>query len=1419
MITVSTESAPTPLPDPVSASVLKSAIGLLPKLVGAVKREAARRGAGVAETDLSDLSRPMDEALDVIVQPPGGVDLGAWNAVKGFISGRPPIFDDPDIRSWLGRAEVRSDIKAAVSGSVIGDDIQAHLNAILSTFPVAQGRDRSDAAPALNYAVAFVILSIGRDLTVGDRVNLGATLKTQEMLADLGERLGSPPPPPIPLDLVDRHVEETIDTLRKRRFLVPGGILGEVRSLSARLVPGGDLLSATPAVRARALAWCARWLSPHPEEAEPLIAASEAAMTTPEAGIARAFLAANAGWVEGLTALQPIDSAAKRSAALFVHRLNHAPDATVDWLSQAGIAWKDLDPEGRYALLERQLTAWRWEAASDSVAQITPTDLEAAPALNAVAGLTLLACSAPLELRPAMLFGMTPLNPAEFPLDDTPQALEDRRRSERYLRDAAQWAVWAEAPTAARHLEAVALWLRLRDPSTSTAAREDLRQALDDPQRAVSILPLALDFAVPINLDEVERALGAAEALNPKGDADLALARLALAHAQPDVSAQLAYLERHRTLLFDHLAFPGLTDFEIRILAHLGRTDRAREILEAAGDRLEPAASARLAEIIDAGPGGRTLDILEQDYAANPDLAGLARLIEAMIPGGFSERLFDLWRQMIRITRTQGDAEGLVRFLVHHERWAELDALLPDLVDLIPGSLELRGAEAWSLYRKGAFEPARQKLAALRSERDDPNDRALHVNLLVASGRWSELTGYVEGEWQARSNRSAEDLLRLADLAGRIGLKARLGDLLAEAADRAPGDPHVLLNCYSLAVRGGLEDVSRAHQWLEGAVALSDEDGPVQSADLQTLVDEAPAWQARVDGLWTQLRRGELPMALAAVGLRRSPLELQLAPMVANLDEPDPRRRSIVPAFSGVRERRPWTEGALGLDLTAIVTLGHLGVLDRVIAHEQVVIAHGALRYLFEDRQKLVFHQPSRIQFAHTLVRWKSAGKLHAFATSIEADPQLLAQVGQGLAEMLADAGTPRPESEPRRYVIRSNPVQKIGTFSGESADLAGHLTVLRSCGAVVSRLEADGLLSSSEVSLAKAYLDHQKESPWSEDETIADGADLLLDDLSVDYLHTIGVLDRLASAGFRVFISSREIEEANAFLALEALSEKIEAVIEEIRSSVSVGIETGRVIVCPEPGEIDVPRVSELFTSVALVADALVCDDRFVNRHGVITTPDGETPLYTSLDLFDRLQARGILTETERVRHRMVLRRGGLSLFPLEPDEIRTAVAAAATRDGRLAETADLRAIRENVALTAMRGWLKLPEESAWLSNLSTVLLDAIPDQWTPGVDDVLARARSDWLLETSDLRNWAASADGGAEFLARHGFAWQVLKLTLLQRPRPDADTERRYMAWLQQVYERLKADEPAAYEWLVASLRAFVVNFHTGGDDLVL
>lgn len=42
---------------------------------------------------------------------------------------------------------------------------------------------------------------------------------------------------------------------------------------------------------------------------------------------------------------------------------------------------------------------------------------------------------------------------------------------------------------------------------------------------------------------------------------------------------------------------------------------------------------------------------------------------------------------------------------------------------------------------------------------------------------------------------------------------------------------------------------------------------------------------------------------------------------------------------------------------------------------------------------------------------------------------------------------------------------------------------------------------------------------------------------------------------------------------------------------------------------------------------------------------------------------------------------------------------------------------------------------------------------------------------------------------------------------------------MAWLQQVYERLKADEPAAHEWIVASLRAFVVNFHTGGDDLVL
>src|SRR3546814_2010972 len=71
------------------------------------------------------------------------------------------------------------------------------------------------------------------------------------------------------------------------------------------------------------------------------------------------------------------------------------------------------------------------------------------------------------------------------------------------------------------------------------------------------------------------------------------------------------------------------------------------------------------------------------------------------------------------------------------------------------------------------------------------------------------------------------------------------------------------------------------------AANLSGDDGPVQSADIEQLIDQAPDWDKRVSEAWGKLKAGDIPRYVAAKLLRRPSLELLLPPMLANRDEPD----------------------------------------------------------------------------------------------------------------------------------------------------------------------------------------------------------------------------------------------------------------------------------------------------------------------------------------------------------------------------------------------------------------------------------------------------------------------------------------------------------------------------------------------------
>lgn len=1399
--------------DPLWGAVIKAGFQSATMVFKAGRTEWKRRNTSVGWADPGNLDREIDEAIDVLVGKSDTALAGMVNTGKAVLSGRPAVFDDADVKAWLGHKDIRAAVHAAVHALIADEDPDEITGTAVGTYAAEHpGAGSTAGAVAFNYALGFVMVSLTRDLSIGDRLiwrRLDGVDAGLEEIAGLTRQATSP----LVRGLLDEKAANDVEFARKSRLVRdPAKSVPLHHALAARLFDG-DLSAASPEVRARGLASCARWLfkTESVENLQPWVSKARELAAIEEVTVAQAFVSAKTDWRRGLAVLDPVSSPLRRTAAMQIVAHGAESAAVSGWLANAGLTIADLDPDGRCALLSHQIAAEHWDEMFEQVESLTPADFEETPGLHRIVAVIHAAKAIAPEFRGSWLNGTALLEGEDFPFMDTSEGLEARRAAADAYDQAALASLTVDDERSAFHFETLALLLRLRDPDTVQEAHQALSAALDDPRRALIVLPIALSFERSMNSDKVERLLAQREALLGGGDADTAFARFALVGHQGSPANAAAYLDQHRATIEAHLQRPAIINLEIQILAQAGQSAKAKETLDRVRADLPPDLVEHLDDYLASDDEAADLARLEAKYAAKPTAINRGHLLEKLGKQGYSDRIVSLWLEQIRETRTLPDAERLVRFLAVHDRHDRIAEVLSEAADLVSGSMDLRAARAWEDYREGRFADASRELAALRSEREHANDRALHVSLLISTGEWDELTVFVEREWSAREQRTARDLLGAAELAAQIGSRRLIG-LLESAAEREPDDPNVLIACYTLAIKAGQDHLAKANQWLADAITKSGEDGPIQSVSLDELLNQAPDWDAHSNNVWTLLRRSEAPMRTAARALNRPALEMQLVPMVANRRIADPRRRAVVPAFSGARARPDLNASTYGFDLTALVTLAVAGLLDRVIERGGLYVVHDVLRSLFEGRRQLAFHQPSRIAEAHALANALLAGTMHVFAPSGAGDPELARDIGRDMADMIAEAED--ADSVPR-FVIKPGPVDRLGSVRGETVDLSSHAPVLRSCSAVIDKLVSSARLNLAAETRARNYLSQQRDEPWSDDESIPDGAELYIDGLALAYLRTCGVLDALSLTGLKVFVPKRERDEAQDLLTLEQRAAEVDAVIDDLRLKLREGIAAGKINVCAEPAQLDEDRedaFARRLLDLATRVDALVCDDRFFNQHRSLEHGERNTPIWTSLDVLDDLLAAGLITGPERREARTILRQCGLSVFPCEAEDLRDEIAAAGVRDGALDESTGLRAFRENLTLTQIRGWLRLPEESAWLSRITSEVVDLIDEQWTAEVPDEVARARSRWLLDRIDYRNWSAmiTEHDGVD-MARYGLAWQLVRLIIHPLRHGDPEDQVRWEAWLEEEFAALKAEDEGAYRWVLKQLRAMAVAYH--------
>jgi hypothetical protein len=1061
-------------------------------------------------------------------------------------------------------------------------------------------------------------------------------------------------------------------------------------------------------------------------------------------------------------------------------------------------------------LLSNTLAEHDWAHARSLVDRLTTSDLDATPALQLLAAFSHLLTAVTDELKP-IAFVQIPLEADAFPLASRPEDLVEIRAARVLFERVGRFALSVGVTRAGNAAFDYALWLGLRDQESHAAAMLQLRNSLDDQATSLRRLNLAIRFGLKPDLAAIEERLDRSVAFSGQTGPDEAYARFILALTKSDPKVAAEYISQHRAVLFEHVNKALVTSIEIQILVRADLSDAAKKRLNEAVRKRYISGNEKtsLERLIRDGVAADVVRQRREAYEAVGDLGNLMNLLHALEHERRWAELLPYAQKLFALSPSASSLERVVHCLNDLGRYAELYKTMAENPALVGQSENLKTIWAWSLFREGHLLDAVTACSQIADSRQ-PNSRRLRVNLAITTGNWPDLLVYCQQVWDERATHTASDLMHAAQLSIAVNGPHSRG-LIEAALEKEPENARLLANAYFEATNAGWEQTREVSDWLNRAAQLSGKDGPIQQMSLREILDKRPKWEEQSVNTWKELTQGKLPTVAAGQLLNRSLVDLYLLPSLSNITEVDVRRRGVIFAYSGARlGREVPAPKTLALDFAALVTFARLGLLEKVMSLYVVAIPHATLGWLFQERKKATFHQPSRIKHAESIKHLIARQALQVVRPAPSRDDKLTAQVGFNLAALLCEARE-KSSSDLKILVVRSSPLHRVGGDFTDDADVTGYETYICSCSAVIDRLVVKGTLTVPEEETARNYL-KLTENRWPNEPAIDEHTELYLDDLSVSYFQTIGVLDKFKAAGLKVYISQNEDAEAEALLMLHRLGKQQLQYVENIRSVLEAGIRSGRVRVGrmnSEGQSYDAAALHPTYTALGLasIADVVVIDDRGLNHIQNLNDDGRVTPLLCSLDVLDLMRKEGALSEAEVFDHRTVLRKAGYQLIPVTDAELEHHLKNARPRNSVFAETAELKAIRESLLRARMSAIVQLPNEISGLEGTLAALTRAIKNTWELVADRTEAEARSDYLLAIVDPRQWAASAQMGSE----KTFAQAVLGAFAVHLARPplnaDGDTRNAYYNWVtSRVISSTKTYQPEIYAWLLAQCRGW-------------
>ena len=620
----------------------------------------------------------------------------------------------------------------------------------------------------------------------------------------------------------------------------------------------------------------------------------------------------------------------------------------------------------------------------------------------------------------------------------------------------------------------------------------------------------------------------------------------------------------------------------------------------------------------------------------------------------------------------------------------------------------------------------------------------------------------------------------------------------------------MLIGAYTLVLEEGLDEGEQAaHEWFRRALDLSGPDGPVKQFELKDLLSQQAEWSEHTRAIGDAIAGGEMPLLVAAPGLRATLVDVLLGNLVRNAAAIDSRKRSAMTTFSG-RRGAPAPIGAaqrLALDISAVMVLGWLGLLPSVLdAFPEIVVPAGTLHEMFEGRARIRRFQKSRLRRAEQIRDLIARNRLKVVRSTVNPQDGLAREIGPELAGLI------RAAQSNAGIVVRGAPVLRLGLEDRRDADMSAYASVLTDTHTLLRVLHDAGALDQITEETAKQYLSVQDKG-WPAPPVPRLKQPLYLDSLSLIYLHTVGLLDAVVASFDDVQIDPGAEEDAFALIEQDRHAAEVLRVIDDIRGAIQKAYAAGKIIFGPRGSQADESVHTSNMSTLHLLgdllgSDAVAFDDRAINKEPFVTDRAGRRArIITSLDIIEELQVRGLLSAVERLKCRHRLRVAGSCLMPLDAAEIKSA----AQRNGQHLSP-EFRAIRDSIDLPRMAEILFFPAEIPWFMTINSAVKTALVKIWEEERDPQKAAAIADAIYSVYPTpEDWVACWKGQPppEWIMAVN---RILRTTLAMPFELSGDPQAldHYNEWLERtVLEPMRKTAPESYRAIVEYVKNFVLN----------